>query len=712
MSGPVAAPSAARPGPIVDDEQPHEVHVTEYLAVIAARRWFLVATFLLVVGGVAAYTYAQTPIYKASALVLIEPKQINVTNVQDLYDPTGGSTREYYTTQHQLLASRRIAEPVHQELALERSISIDDMLLDIVVDPLKNSRLVRVSYRSTDPVLAVKVANALVESYVRDSRQRSLGINAAGLAQLREQAKELRAKVEASARELEVFKGERQYPILDQPEQRFAARLKVLDAQLADARNKLVWTEAELSSAALQPVEPGPELQGVERQLSALQEERARLAVAFKHKHPRLNALDAQLALLREQHQVLTAQAQEAAREVTRARVAAIREVERSILAEIEQVSRATIEASQDATAYKLLTQAYESALQTYQQVIARVSEIDLAAKAGSKDTNIFVIERAQLPDEPDEPNVRRNLLLGVVVGLLGGIACCFLIDYFDRSIKGREDVERRLGATVLGHVPAVDSADRLVVTAHPPPRSVVAEAFRAIRTAVSFGNWNGSAPGPRALLVTSALPGDGKTLVSANLAVALAQLGKRVILIDTDLRNPNVHRVFGLGRQQERGLSTLLAEGVEGLDEALQAVPELPTLSLLPAGPKPPNPADLLNGEAMRELVRRCQERCDWLILDSAPTSVADPVILSTVVPQVLLVVRTYTTPWDLAQRACQALTEIGGRVFGVVLNDVDLPTQVGRYGYGYGYGHRYGEPANGRATEAEVAARELDRA
>ncbi len=709
----MSAPSTARPSSLAGG-QPREVHVTEYLAVIAARRWFLVAVFLLVVGGAAAYTYAQIPIYEAGALVLIEPKQINVTNVQDLYDPTGGSTREYYTTQFRLLTSRRIAEPVHQELGLERSIGVDGLMRNIVVDPLKNSRLVRVGYRSTDPVLAAKVANALVESYVRDTRQRSLGINAAGLAQLREQAKALRAKVERTAEELEAFKGRRSYPVLDQPELRFAARLQVLDGQLADARNKLVWAEAELRSAALQPLEPGPELLGVERQLSALQEERARLAVAFKHKHPRLNALDAQLALLREQHKVLTAQAQEAAREAARARVAAIREVERSILAEIERESRATIEAGQDATAFKLLTQAYESALETYQQVIARVNEIDLAAKAGSKDTNVFVIEQAQIPGTPVEPDVRKNLLLGVVIGLLGGIACCFVIDYLDRSIKGREDVERRLGVTVLGHVPAVDAAGRLVVTAHPPPGSMLAEAFRAIRTAISFGNWNGSAPGPRALLVTSALPGDGKTLVSANLAVALAQLGKRVILVDTDLRNPNVHRVFGLERQHERGLSTLLAEGVDGLDQALEPVPELPSLCLLPAGPKPPNPADLLNGEAMRELVRRCQGRCDWLIFDSAPTSVADPVILSTVVPQVLLVVRTYTTPWDLAQRACQALTEIGGRVFGVVLNDVDLPTQVGRpgYGYGYGYGYRYGGHANGRAAEAEVAPRELGRA
>lgn len=747
--GPAASDGDLAPELAGEGAEEGQAHLKDYLQVILARRWFLVAFFVIVVGAVAVNTYTQVPVFKASALILIEPKQINVTNVKDLYDPTGGASFEYLKTQHQLLASRRIGEPVLSDLGLDQRYGLGGFLGSIVVEPLQNTRLVNVGFLSTDPEEAARVANALVAAYVRDNRQRSLGVSDAGLKDLRERAKELRIKVDHAGQALEAFQQKHRLVTFGESESVLAARLSALNAELARAQTARIQAQAELETLettreaappAAAPAGDQEAFSAQRREIATLEAELRSMSLRVKADHPIRAAHEARLAAAREELVRLRAEAEgkataalegERARlgAAARGRLEAATKAEAALRGEIDAQTGKLLESEQQRREYRMLSEAHETVNATYRSVMQRIEEIELAAASETKDNNVFVIDRAEVPLVPISPNKRKNLTFAMIAGLAGGIGLCFLVDYLDRSIKTKDDVERLLQLPVLGNVPlaedprsrATDELGPVEVRSAEDPRSMLAEAFRTIRTGVSFGLMRRSGETTRKLVVTSALPGDGKTLVSVNLAIALAQLGKRVLLVDADMRKPRLSSVLGLeangngaaaaggGGAGVPGLSGLLAgeEPLERLAEAARPLKSVLQLAVLPSGPVPPNPADLLNGERMDALLRACDGQFDWVILDAPPAALADPTILSTHVGSVLFVVRSFRTPRELARRACRGIGAVGARVVGVVLNDVDLPAGThgygygyygyGRYGYGYGY-HQDGEP-NGHA-------------
>lgn len=721
-----AAEDAFDPDASVDEEG--QLHLGDYLQVVLARRWFLIAFFVITVGVVAVHTYTQVPIFKASALILIEPKKIDVVNVKELYDPAGGQAAEYLKTQYQVLSSRRVAEPVLEELGLSEIYGLKSFMASIVVKPVKDTRLVQVGFLSSDPVEAARVADALVASYIRDTRQRSLGISDAGLRDLRERAKELRVKVEEASAALERFKREHRLVSNDESHEVIAARLSVLNAEMARAQTARIQAQSELEALreAGDELEEAPDLdeelyRAQRREIAALEAELQSMSLRLKPDHPIRAAHEARIAAAREELERLRVQrvAEAAARrDAERARQVALAEsrlraaerAEAALKVEIDALTGQLLETERFRGEYRLLLQAHETVNNTYRSVIQRIEEVELAAATETKDSTVFVIDPAEVPTHPVSPNKRRSLGMAVIFGLAGGIALCFLVDYLDRSLKTKEDVERVLRLPVLGVAPpaedaAADGGDAVEVLAAKDPRSHVAEAFRTIRTGVSFGVMGRQGERTRKLVVTSALPGDGKTLVSTNLAIALAQLGKRVLLVDADLRKPRLTGLLSL-EGVGPGLSTILAgdEELERLDAAPRPVLECETLFVLPSGPIPPNPADLLNGDRMGALLQALEGRFDWVIFDAPPAAVADPTILSTQVVSVLFVVRSFRTPRELAKRACSGMAAVGARVIGVVLNHVDLPVgRGGGYGYGYDYGTYYGRdegPAKVKVT------------
>lgn len=709
-----------------------EVHLRDHLAVVLARRWFLIAALALCLGVQAVMVFSEVPIYQATTLVLIEPKKVNVTNVKDLYDPTGGANlTEYYKTQHELIASRRIAEPVWRALGYDERMDVRDFMRSITVEPLRETRLVRVGFLSPDPQESARVSDAVVAGYVRDAQQRALGISDAGLKELRERGKELRLKLDEALEALEAFRRAHPELALDAAGG-VGARLEGLLEGLARAQGERVRAHAELE--ALPPDEddealaallgPDPEAAApYRRQLAELDAERRSASLRLKPEHPVRQALEARIEALEAELAAAEAASRarrlhELRREAARSRahlsakLAAARQAEAALEAEAQAERDRLLASSRALAEFRVLEQAQETVAATYRSIMQRTEEIELAAATGGADTNVFVIDPAEVPTYAVRPNKRRALTQAGLLGLLLGVGLCFLVDYLDRSLKSKEDVERVLGVPVLGQVPGVESpagaTGPFELHAARSPRWTLAEAFRTIRTGVAFGVHASAPDAVRRLVVTSALPGDGKTLVAVNLAIALAQIGKRVLLVDADLRRPRLTALLGLEDAPGPGLSTLLAG--EGQVEAVHALgpllPETPTLSALPSGPIPPNPADLLNGERMDGLLSSCQGRWDWVILDAPPTAVADPTILSTHVGAVLFVVRSFRTPRELARRAVQGFQSVGARVVGVVLNQVDLPSGVGGSGYGYGrYGYGYGAYGYGYGADGEEA-------
>lgn len=680
-----------------------ELHLRDYLRVLSERRWILIGVWALILGAVTAYTLSQVPVYRATALVLIEPTQANIANVQNVYDPTGGSSlREYYRTQHELLKSRRVAEPVFHDTGLDRSPDFADAqdplsgFLDRVsVEPLRDSRLVRVGFDSKSPEEAAKVANAVVQSYMSDNQQRVLGVSDAGLADLKERAKELKAKVGEAAAKMQAFRSDNDFAALDDAVDVLTARLRTLNEELARAQTERIRAAAEVAAlehgSYLGPDAATADGRAIEQlQLEVMQLEREHRALELRvtPEHPQLLALAARLELAR---QGLGA-ARDQAMLHTRQRLEAAGTVEAALRAAVEEQSDLIVASNRHRSDYSLLAQDHDALSRTYEGVLVRIQEVELTTTTGSKETNVFLIERALPPVKPIRPRKALNLAGGALFGLAAGVLLCFFVDYLDRSLKSRDEVERLLQTSVLGALPGVvqDETDQgpveLVPVQH--PRSPLADAFQAQRTSLSFALLNGTGRGRR-LVVSSSAPAEGKTLTAVGLATALAQAGKRVLLIDADLRRPRVHEIFGL--DNDRGLSTLLSgdDALEDLETTLlRPATSVPRLDLLTSGPPPPNPADLLTSDRMGALLQSCEGTHDWVIVDAPPALVADPVILATHVGSCLLVVRLFSTQREQVRHAAEQLTVAGAKLVGAVLNQVDLPAGTGGYGYGYGYG------------------------
>jgi capsular exopolysaccharide synthesis family protein len=321
--------------------------------------------------------------------------------------------------------------------------------------------------------------------------------------------------------------------------------------------------------------------------------------------------------------------------------------------------------------------ESYSSLLTNYEQI--RVTE-------ASRLSNVIVVEPAEMPDEPVSPRTLLNTLLATVVGAMLSVGVIFLVEYLDDTVKTDEDVQRELALPTLGNIARIEPVkqpdDHVVTSKH--PRSPISEAYRVLRSNIRFA-WVGNPES--ALLVTSAEPAEGKTTTAANLAVVMAQAGKRVILVDSDLRRPSLHKFFEV--QNGGGLTGLLVN--EGLtpDEALKAT-GVDGLRLLTSGDLPPNPTELLASDSMRDLLRRLDELADLIVLDSPPIlTVADASILGSIADGAVLVVRAGKTRSEACRRGKEALENSGVKVLGVILNSLSRR----RGSYGYYYPHYYSE-------------------
>ncbi|GAB4522573.1 MAG: hypothetical protein Fur0018_04530 [Anaerolineales bacterium] len=326
--------------------------------------------------------------------------------------------------------------------------------------------------------------------------------------------------------------------------------------------------------------------------------------------------------------------------------------------------------------------QLYASLLQTFEQV--RLAEAESIS-------TVIQADPATVPERPIRPNVMQNTLLAAIVGAMLAVGGIFLVEALDETVKSPEDVMRNTNLPVLGVVAAHQTSKGELITAT-QPRSPVAEAFRSLRTNIQFASVDHPI---QTLLVTSALPSEGKSTVAANLAIALAQSGKRVVLLEADLRRPSVHRYLNVPNRL--GLSAIFVQPQVYLDGNLQGT-RVPNLKVLTSGDLPPNPSELLGSERMQAIMRQIREQADILVLDTPPVmAVTDAVVLASRVDGILLVVKPGSTKTSALQTAVEQLRRVGANVIGVVLNEVQVQGFRYRYYsnsyYYYGYHEYYGQ-------------------
>ncbi|HEV2175348.1 MAG TPA: polysaccharide biosynthesis tyrosine autokinase, partial [Nitrospira sp.] len=357
---------------------------------------------------------------------------------------------------------------------------------------------------------------------------------------------------------------------------------------------------------------------------------------------------------------------------------------------------------NESAIEYTVLKRDAETNRQLYQDLLQRLKEAGVSA--GLRSSNIRVVDIARIPTQPISPNVDRSLVLGFLLGVGLAIGLAWTLESFDNTVRSMEEIGSVSTLPALGTIPLqlandaplrkptltisadVEKSGMLALVTYERPKSEAAEAYRALRTSILLSAFG--AP-PKVILVTSAMPQEGKTTISANSALVLAQSGSRVLLVDADLRRPGLEKLFGLTSRE--GLSTLIS-GSSKVEDVILPCPEVPSLWILPAGPIPPQPAELLGSTVMKEHIARWRNEFDHVIIDTPPClSVTDAVLLSPEADRVILVARSGQTTRPALRRACGLLLQVNARVMGIVLNALNLRSAEGYYYYSGRYSNHY---------------------
>ncbi len=706
-------------------EQP--IDLRRYLRVLDQRKWTILVFLAVVVGGVTAWTLRQTPIYRATTTVQVDlqaPAVLgrDVEQVEDLGTGSFWNNQEYLETQYKIVQSREVARRVAKALNLDQDPDFagppekrrteteiaEALRARIRAEPVKDSRLFQISVEDADPDRARDIANATADAYLEQNVERMLSATISALDWLTRQSGDLQNDLEASERALYDFRREHDILSIDLEDRQNMVANQM--QKLSDAATAAKATRIELAAKvdemrALSKVDPiempvtrlldSNLIQDLKRQHTALTKERDGLAKRYGSAWPRIQEIDAEVAGIRDA----------IGREVSsvlasmEAELRAARRTESGLKAALDQVQQEALELNVHEVEYNRLSRAQKNNAKMYDLVLGRSKETDLARLL--RVNNLRVLDYAVAPTVPIKPRVQLNIALAVLLGLLGGIGLAFALELLDVTVKSQNDLEA-MGVAFLGLLPSIEPAIerrlrrkkkkrgngealgmRKDLFVHEHPKSTVTEACRSIRTNLLFMTAERQL---RTMLVTSPGPREGKTTVATSLAIVMAQSGSRTVIVDTDMRRPRVHHAFGI--DNDVGMSSVIV-GQASLDEAVQQS-EVPGLWVLPCGPVPPNPAELLLTARFAEILVELQSRFDRVVFDTPPMgAVTDAAILATKVDGVVLVAKAAQTRKEGARQALAQLVEIGARVFGTVLNDVDLSRR--EYGY-YHYYYRRG--------------------
>ncbi|MEQ9539662.1 MAG: polysaccharide biosynthesis tyrosine autokinase [Deltaproteobacteria bacterium] len=696
---------------------------------LVRKKWLILASSLIVAGAAAAGTMRQPKVYSAIAQIEIEPaipKVLGNDVALEELSARSRSERIFNNTQYDTITNRTMLRDVAQRLKLSEDADfkatygltqtgealdkgIERVLRKMIsVQPKTASRIVNLVVEDQDPYRATKIANTLGDAYIDHTLEERLETTRGASKFLEERVEEYAKKIEKAEAALHDFK--EQHLLVDvsfeDRQTKTAESLGVLNTTIVQTRTKLIELQSKRSilQKALDgklPIETVPRVAASEvigelrSSLLALEKQRAEQSTRYGDKHPTMVAIDKQVE---EAKSAIDAEIQ-----------VVIGTFDNEINALSETMARLEAEASAEKVKvidlrkvelrYAQLTRDFGTLKTTYQNLLQRREEAGMSGQLNSSFVDWFQTAEPRLA--PIRPSVPQNALIGLVAGLMIGVLIAMGGVLLDNTVHGQADIERLVNLPFLGVLPKIreDEEEARAAAASNPrggardlyilshPKSGLAECARSIRTNLLF---MGTEKPLSRLLLTSAGPAEGKTTTSINLGVTMAQAGNKVLLIDTDLRKPRLHRAFGVSG--ETGVSSVLVDAAT-LDEAIKST-DVVGLDVLPCGPLPPNPAELFHTDKFKALLEQIDERYDRVLLDSPPIgAVTDAAILSMLVHGTLVVVQANKTTKDAVKRAVRALRDVDTNIVGVVLNDFDV--ESGSYGYqqyyyyrGYGYG------------------------
>lgn len=588
----------------------------------------------------------------------------------------------------------------------EHSVAIDRFINRLAVSQAGASRIVDVSFRAADPKLAAAVVNALTDAYVEQNREFKSAIAKDAADWLAGQLDGHRKQLQESQTTLQRYREQRP-DASGEGADLGLRRLESLNTSLMSARTDRIQKETlhnqvrslrgdQSALESLQFVQADASLQGIKRQLSDLEGQDQQLAPKFGERHPERAKL--RVAIQGAQAR-LKAELDAAAERVQNDYEAAV-EQEQSLVRAVEAQKRESLASAGKRAEFEDLARAAATDQEIFSTLLQRAKEAGVTT--GLVASNIRVVDRATAPQSPVSPNPRRNLVMALFGGSLLALGLAFFRDYMDRALTTPEEVKAALGLPCLGLVPRLTGrkSGESPLVSDPRLPAVFQEAVRAVRTNVLFSSADEAV---RTILVTSTGPGEGKTTVACNLAVSLAQTGRRVLIVDADMRKPRVHGVF----QQSPwpGLSEAIGEGATAAECAVGT--PVPNLWLVPAGAIPRDPSDLLSSERCRQFIAGLAESYEWIIIDSPPVmAVTDASLLAHLAAGVLFVVAADQTKSPAAVNALNQLDRANAKFVGAVLNGVNFKRNSFYYGdhYSRKYGDYYSAPMS-KPTAKEAA-------
>jgi succinoglycan biosynthesis transport protein ExoP len=717
------------------DLSPRQPHLYDYLLILRKHQWLILSFTLAVVTIVSIATFRMQPVYIATTRIEIDRENANILPFQgtDSYDVMM-DLENYIETQSKILTSETLAlqtirivgftgapgttDPSQAVLTgslanQQRPPELAGFLGSLSVKRVPNSRLLDVSFEATNALQAAQMVNAHIKNYIDQNRRSHYQSTTEATTWLTDQLDELRVKVKNSEDARLEYEKKNQIWELDDKQNITTQRLADLNKELTQAQNDRMNRQSLYEFAKSGEIDSVPQI----RDNNAVQDlihKRAEMAALYNDalaqygpNFPKVQRLQAQLSeldanLAREKKSVvgrLESEFREARqREDLLTRTLDQQKIEANRMAELM-------------VQYNILKRDAEANKSLYDGLLTKLKEAGISAALQS--SNIRVVDPAMVPSSPARPAKARNVALAFLVGLVGGIGLALIREYMDNTVKTPDDIETLSRLPSLAVVPAFAESNgdakrsRLLgrgngngngnghgherhaeLVAQHYPKSQMSEAFRALRTSLLLSQ---AEHPPQVILVTSALPREGKTTAAANLAVTLAQLGDRTLLIDADLRKPGIGRLLNLGSGKFAGLSSYLA-GVSSLDLVTIQHPAIPNLSAIPTGPLPPNPADLLSSHKLADALVELRTRFKFIVIDTPPIMAAtDAVILSVQADGVLIVVRSGETPKEAFTRTRDLLVSVKCHLLGVVLNAVDSSAPDYYYSYRY-YPYSYG--------------------
>lgn len=717
-----------------------EIHLRDYFRILRKRKYTVYTFFIITVALVVLHTYTVTPLFRSTAKVLIEKGEQNVLltsygYVQ--YDP------EFIETQIQIIRSTPVARKVVDMLNLaetydsffknlEGRISFNSLLASvngwgrdlyatvikvagideadsgsdqdtaasdptpkdeqialsisagISIEPVPESKILDISFTSSNPVLARMIVNSVVKAYIERTLEMKMESSGYTIKWMTEKADEERARLRKSENVLQQYMKAHDIVTTENRMAITPQKMNELNTQLTLAQTKRKEIEAVYRKVkrlggdydaveSVQVIASDPTVQLLRGQILDSEKRIMDLSKKYGPKHPMMKAAVADLEMLQQKRGFEIKRVVgiiETQYELARGR-------EKDLTALLTKAKEEAIRSNEKFIQYNLLKREVETNRQLYDALVSKLKEQGVSEQAQS--VKVWVVEEAKTPEMPSKPRKRRNIMLGLVLGLFGGIGIALFLEYLDNTVKYPDDVQDRFGVPVLSSVPLLSSRKKSPkIIAIKESSGSFAESYKTIRTAVLLSGAGGP---PKKLLITSMTADEGKTTTSINLAAAFAHAGKRTLLVDADMRRPRIHEILNL--ENDVGLSTFLAGGS---DIIIKKIDGVENLSVIPSGPTPPNPSELLSPDRFNLLFSSTDKKFDQIVFDSPPVlTVSDSLILSKILDGTIIVARAGKTTYDIIEKGLKVLGDIRAPILGFVLNAVVLKKSTYYYYHNY---------------------------